>query len=375
MPSRAATLAPPPSLIPPSPFTQSLLDAIFNVSNPITTASHTLNTATKTSPTDPSALTYIQVIVSLATLQSAVSDLSRAYINHANTVLNRGPSTLDLGSITSSLLLENGLLGGTRGLSPGRPDALGAGAGGAPVPGKMKRKRAPHDPNAPKRALTPYFLYMQHNRATIAEELGANARPKEVADEGTRRWAEMTEEEKSIWKKLYADNLAVYHEKMRAYKAGLPVPDDDTTQAAAAQLHQGVHHATTTVLPTHTHEASTEESDESDEESADEDEEEEEEASPEPVKAPTPPRSNKRRRTAGGTVADAGKPAMPAGGVSGKKGSPEKRKGAGKKEKEEVTASGTKSKRGSTAATVAAATEMPRGDKKGKKKRKSEAAE
>ncbi|KGQ02016.1 hypothetical protein PAAG_11191 [Paracoccidioides lutzii Pb01] len=377
MPSRATTLAPPPSRIPPFPSTQSLLDAIVNVSNPITTASHTLNTATKTSPTNPSALTYIQVIVSLATLQSAVSDLSRAYINHANTVLNRGPSTLDLGSITSSLLLENGLLGGTRGLSPGgRPDALGAGAGGAALPGKMKRKRAPHDPNAPKRALTPYFLYMQHNRATIAEELGANARPKEVADEGTRRWAEMTEEEKSVYlEKTLRRQPSSLPRENACVQSRPPVPDDDTTQAAAAQLHQGVHHATTTVVPTHTHEASTEESDESDEESADEEEEEEEEASPEPVKAPTPPRSNKRRRTTGGTVADAGKPAMPAGGVSGKKGSLEKRKGAGKKEKEEVTASGTKSKRGSTAATVAAATEMPRGDKKGKKKRKSEAAE
>lgn len=133
-------------------------------------------------------LTYSQVIVSLATLQSAVSDLSRAYINHANTVLNRAPSTLDLGGITTSLL-ENGLLGGHRPFSPsGRSD----GGGG------KKRKRAPHDPNAPKRALTPYFLYMQHNRSKIANELGTSAKPKEVADEGTKRWTEMGQDEKNV---------------------------------------------------------------------------------------------------------------------------------------------------------------------------------
>lgn len=135
-------------------------------------------------------LTYSQVIMSLATLQSAVSDLSRAYINHANTVLNRG--NLDVGGITSnsitSSLLENGLLG-NRHASPGVKSEAGE---------KKKRKRAPHDPNAPKRALTPYFLYMQHNRAQIAQELGANAKPKDVADEGTRRWAAMPEAQKEV---------------------------------------------------------------------------------------------------------------------------------------------------------------------------------
>jgi len=214
------------------------------------------------------------VIVSLATLQSAVSDLSRAYINHANTVLNRGPSTLDAriaGGLTSGLtssLLENGLLG-ARFTSPGTKSEGGE---------KKRRKRAPHDPNAPKRALTPYFLYMQHNRSQIAQELGSNVKPKDVADEGTRRWSEMPEAQKEVWKKLYADNLAVYKEKMRAYKAGLPVPDDDNAKAAS-QLQQGIG-----VEP-------------SEEEEAEEEEEEEEESSPEPVKEPTPPRSGKRRRT------------------------------------------------------------------------------
>jgi hypothetical protein len=141
---------------------------------------------------DQQRLTYDQVIVSLATLQSAVSDLSRAYINHANTVLNRSPVNLDTG-LTSNLtttLFENGLLGAApRHISPLAKE----------VPGeKKKRKRAPHDPNAPKRALTPYFLYMQHNRSQIAQELGTNAKPKDVADEGTKRWAEMADGQKEV---------------------------------------------------------------------------------------------------------------------------------------------------------------------------------
>lgn len=133
--------------------------------------------------------THEQVIVALATLQSSVQELSRAYINHANTVLAPGR----VGALDSNLttvLTDSGLL-----------------TGQAPIPlpnienpdgEKKKRKRQPHDPNAPKRALTPYFLYMQHARAKIHKELGEQARPKEVADEGTRRWGEMQPADKSV---------------------------------------------------------------------------------------------------------------------------------------------------------------------------------
>lgn len=133
--------------------------------------------------------TYQKVIVALATLQNSVQDLSKAYINHANTVLNPGRAgTLDL-NLTNTLL-ESGLLT-HRAPSPGMKQD-------APVEAKKKRKRAAHDPNAPKRALTPYFLYMQSARPQIAQELGTNAKPKEVADEGTRRWGIMPEADKNV---------------------------------------------------------------------------------------------------------------------------------------------------------------------------------
>ena len=134
------------------------------------------------------AKTYQKVIVALATLQNSVQDLSKAYINHANTVLNPGRAgTLDLNLTTT--LLDSGLL--HRAPSPGMKQE-------APTEVKKKRKRAAHDPNAPKRALTPYFLYMQSARPQIAQELGSNAKPKEVADEGTRRWSVMPEPDKNV---------------------------------------------------------------------------------------------------------------------------------------------------------------------------------
>ncbi|RJE18067.1 HMG box protein [Aspergillus sclerotialis] len=264
------------------------------------------------------------VLLSLAQLQSAVSDLSRAYINHTNTVLKRDQPGFDISRLTSitNTLYESGLLG----------DGPAPGAGGD----KRKRKRAPHDPNAPKRALTPFFLYMQHERPNIAKELGPSARPKDVSDEGTARWQRLSEGQKEVWRKLYADNLESYRQKMKAYKAGLPVPDDNAQ--AENQLQQSAAEA----------DASDRESEQS---SSEEEAESEAESSPSPAKEPTPPRSNKRRRSEGKTTA-----------TPSKKEEPEKKKrGTAKKDKEEETASARK-----TGAEPKRTT---------KKKRKSEAGE
>jgi hypothetical protein len=148
--------------------------------------------ATHVKQEGPQAYSKPQVIVALATLQSSVQDLSRAYIQHANTVLT--PGKHGVGAIDTnltSILTDSGLLTGRAAEPAAAPEVVDG-------EGKKKRKRTPHDPNAPKRALTPYFLYMQSARATIAKELGDQAKPKEVADEGTRRWTEMNPGEKSV---------------------------------------------------------------------------------------------------------------------------------------------------------------------------------
>ncbi|KAI1619743.1 hypothetical protein EDD37DRAFT_642118 [Exophiala viscosa] len=217
------------------------------------------------------------VIVALATLQSSVQDLSRAYIQHANTVLTPGKHGLNpIDANLTSILTESGLLAG-------RPADAAPAAPEAEVDGKKKRKRTPHDPNAPKRALTPYFLYMQSARAHIAKELGDSAKPKEVADEGTRRWTEMSPGDKSVWDDKYQKNLAAYRVKMAAYKAGQPVPSDEEA-TRLVELGKAPEHVAGVDA-----EAETEEEPAVAEES--------EEDSPEPVKEPSPPKSTKRRKT------------------------------------------------------------------------------
>ncbi|KAJ9646882.1 hypothetical protein, variant [Exophiala oligosperma] len=245
------------------------------------------------------------VIVALATLQSSVQDLSRAYIQHANTVLTPGKHGLNpIDANLTSILTESGLLAG-------RPaDAPPAAVPEVETDGKKKRKRTPHDPNAPKRALTPYFLYMQSARAQIAKELGDQAKPKEVADEGTRRWTEMKPAEKSVWDDKYQKNLAAYRVKMAAYKAGQPVPSDDEASRLVEMGKAPDHIAGMDA------EAETEEEEAA---AASEDD------SPVPVKEPSPPKSSKRRKTKDAT------PSKPTPKAEAAK-SPEKKSKKGKKD-------------------------------------------
>jgi len=190
---------------------------------------------------------------------------------------------------------------------------LGVGSGAGEV-------LPPHDPNAPKRALTPYFLYMQSARATIAKELGDSAKPKEVADEGTRRWTEMSPAEKSVWDDKYQKNLAAYRVKMAAYKAGQPVPDDET---AARLVEMGK-------APEHV--AGVDAEAETEEEEAVEEEEEE---APPPAPEPTP--KSKRRKTK-----EAEPTPKPTPKVEAK--SPEKDKKSKKSKKEAAPAPASSSK-------------------------------
>lgn len=141
-----------------------------------------------------------KVVKGLATLQSAVADLSSAYIAHTNTVIGKGnPLSLEQLNIPNPLSGETGLFG-NRGPTPALTTE-------APPEGK-KRKRAPHDKNAPKRALTPFFLYLQTARPAIATEMGQGHTAKEVQDEGGRRWREMTDKDKSVSSAVLQDAYA-----------------------------------------------------------------------------------------------------------------------------------------------------------------------
>ncbi|CAJ2500549.1 Uu.00g034020.m01.CDS01 [Anthostomella pinea] len=87
---------------------------------------------------------------------------------------------------------------------------------------KKERKKRTHDQNAPKRPLTPYFLYMQTARPIIANDLGTEAPKGAVQEEGQRRWASMTPNEKTAWNNAYQFNLRLYNARVHSYKAGNP---------------------------------------------------------------------------------------------------------------------------------------------------------
>ncbi|KAI0384008.1 hypothetical protein F5Y04DRAFT_248745 [Hypomontagnella monticulosa] len=93
---------------------------------------------------------------------------------------------------------------------------------GAHIEEKKERKKRTHDPNAPKRPLTPYFLYMQTARPIIASDLGQDAPKGAVQEEGQRRWASMTPGEKNAWNNAYQFNLRLYNARVHSYKAGNP---------------------------------------------------------------------------------------------------------------------------------------------------------
>lgn len=116
-------------------------------------------------------------------IQSYIADLGKSYVEHANNVINGSSATIDIPAVPT-------LLSGLD-LAPPSPGARSE-------PGEKKRKRRVHDPNAPKRALTPYFLYMQNNRQKIAGDLGSDSKPKDVSEEGTRRWQEMPAAQKEV---------------------------------------------------------------------------------------------------------------------------------------------------------------------------------
>ena len=143
-----------------------------------------------------------QVVTGLATLQDAIQTLSTAYIKHTNAVLGEHGAGLDVGAALSKLG-DNPLLGPLanlqRAVTPAATFAPAAAAAAveAAAPDKKERKKRQHDPNAPKRPLTPFFLYMQTARPIIAKDLGPEVAKGAVSDEGTRRWKEMEEKDRT----------------------------------------------------------------------------------------------------------------------------------------------------------------------------------
>ncbi|UKZ49038.1 hypothetical protein TrVGV298_003276 [Trichoderma virens] len=81
---------------------------------------------------------------------------------------------------------------------------------------KKERKKRTHDPNAPKRPPDPLL------------PLHAGA----VQEEGQRRWAHMTPQEKQGWNNAYQYNLRLYNARVHSYKNGNPIAKNMTDEEA-----------------------------------------------------------------------------------------------------------------------------------------------
>jgi hypothetical protein len=82
-----------------------------------------------------------------------------------------------------------------------------------------KRKRTKKDPNAPKRALSAFFIFSQEKRPEVS---GGHPEWKvgQVAQELGRQWKSLTPEMKTKYDDMAATEKGRYEVEMRDYKAG-----------------------------------------------------------------------------------------------------------------------------------------------------------
>ncbi|ONI32140.1 hypothetical protein PRUPE_1G350700 [Prunus persica] len=97
---------------------------------------------------------------------------------------------------------------------------------------KSKRAKKDKDPNAPKRPLTAFFLFMDDFRKSFKEANPDSKLVKTVAKEGGEKWKSMTDEEK----KPYVDKAA---ELKAEYKKALEMETDDADVDADADAEVG----------------------------------------------------------------------------------------------------------------------------------------
>lgn len=162
-----------------------------------------------------------QAVGRLTTILELLRSFTNDYIRQTNLLLGEGTAEGPQGDLLNTF--ENAA---AQLMMPGIPDMTPL------VEEKKERKKRTHDPNAPKRPLTPYFLYMQHARSIIANDLGADAPKGAVQEEGQRRWAHMTPQEKQGWNNAYQYNLRLYNARVHSYKNGNPLAKNMSDEEA-----------------------------------------------------------------------------------------------------------------------------------------------
>lgn len=142
-------------------------------------------------------LTAYQVYSRLSAIQDLLKQFSVEYLRQTNLLLGEGAGVDGINELIGGF--DAGLLPNVGAVLP--PVAVVA----APAADEKKeRKKRTHDPNAPKRPLTPYFLYMQTARPIIANDLGPEAPKGAVQEEGQRRWSTMNAHDKGVCIPLFS---------------------------------------------------------------------------------------------------------------------------------------------------------------------------
>lgn len=112
----------------------------------------------------------------------------------------------------------------------------------AAVTEKPKKKKAPKDPNAPKKPLTKFFAFSFHTREAIREERKKEGKPALSASDMSQiikeRYENMSDADKEYWEAKYKDELKSYQEKKEKYKAGLEANPTDGAAAAVAAIEE-----------------------------------------------------------------------------------------------------------------------------------------
>lgn len=76
------------------------------------------------------------------------------------------------------------------------------------------------DPNAPKRPLSAYFLFLQSARASIVAAMPAGSKVQDVARAGGERWAALSADERRPFEDAAKQAKEKYAEAKKAYDEG-----------------------------------------------------------------------------------------------------------------------------------------------------------
>ena len=76
------------------------------------------------------------------------------------------------------------------------------------------------DPNAPKRPLSAYFLFLQNARASIVAAMPAGSKVQDIARAGGERWAALSADERRPFEDAAKAAKEKYAEAKKAYEEG-----------------------------------------------------------------------------------------------------------------------------------------------------------